>query len=415
MDIKLLFNVIFAWASVVLAFLATVIWLLRVLIKKKIIPPRSFLSRAHRSLRISHIGIGIAFVITGVLHALFSSQALFSINYGTVVIVVALLLAAMYLVKKKVKRNNWLLVHRLLTAMLIVYLALHIYDIGGAPATRQLFAEISGQVKEPTESDQLLAMMDTENGAVYRDGVYTGVADGYGQDLTVAVTITDGKISNIEIVSHHEVGEEFYGRAMSCVPNEIIESQSVAVDSVSGATYTSVGIKNAVADVLSQASISGETVAAEALPLLEEPLAALAEDAMDDILGDSGDVTFNDGIYTGVADGFGPDLTVSVTIKDGLITGIEIVSHNEVGVQYYGRAMDSVPEAIIDSQSTEVDSVSGATYTSVGIKNAVADALSQAISSGVLPTDEALPEGGGGHGGGGGRRRGQQDDEGENE
>ena len=404
MDLSLLLNVIFAWASVVLAFLATVIWLLRVLIKKRIISPRSFLGRAHRSLRLSHIGIGIAFVITGILHAVFSSEALFSVNYGTLVIIFAILLAVMYLIKKKVQRHAWLIVHRLFTIMLIILLGIHIYDIGGAPATTHLIRSFSEETSTDETSEQLLALaseISDESGVTtYTDGVYTGVADGFGDDLTVEVTIEDGLITDIGIVSHNEVGYKFYGPAMETIPDEIIESQSVEVDSVSGSTYTSEGIKNAVAAALLQASGDSELLTVATAETEDDSLAILAEEVTDEWAEDTGEITYIDGVYTGVADGYGDDLTVEVTIEGGVITEIEIVSHNERGENFYGPAMETVPEEIIESQSIEVDSVSGSTYTSIGIKNAVADALSQAVSNGELPETEGLPSGGGGHGGG---------------
>ena len=138
---------------------------------------------------------------------------------------------------------------------------------------------------------------------------------------------------------------------------------------------------------------------------LEEEALALLETSSD-ASSSSSDVTYNDGTYTGVADGYGADLTVEVVIDDGLITEITIVSHNEHEERFYEPAMETVPDEIIASQSIEVDSVSGSTFTSIGIKNAVADALSQAIATGELPETEELPASGGHHGGGGGNRGG---------
>lgn len=87
----------------------------------------------------------------------------------------------------------------------------------------------------------------------YKDGTYSGTASGYAPNLKVDVTISSGKISNIEIVSHNE-SPGFYERAFETVPNEIIQSQSTDVDTVSGATYSSKGIINAVEDALQDAT-----------------------------------------------------------------------------------------------------------------------------------------------------------------
>ncbi|AWI05594.1 4Fe-4S binding protein [Clostridium drakei] len=86
---------------------------------------------------------------------------------------------------------------------------------------------------------------------------------------------------------------------------------------------------------------------------------------------------YKDGTYTGVGHGFRPDLKVSVTISGGKISNIEIISHNE-SRGYYEQPFDTVPKEIIQSQSTNVDTVSGATRSSNGIISAVEDALSQA-------------------------------------
>ena len=93
-----------------------------------------------------------------------------------------------------------------------------------------------------------------------------------------------------------------------------------------------------------------------------------------------------DGTYTGVAEGYGPELTVSVTVADNVITTVQVVSHNENNVKYYGKAIDAVPAAIIAAQTPVVDTISGATYTSNGIMQAVINALAPAVVSGTLPS-----------------------------
>ncbi len=87
----------------------------------------------------------------------------------------------------------------------------------------------------------------------YSDGTYEGEASAYGPNLKVQVSVSGGKISDIEIVSHNET-PGFYERAFETVPSEIIQKQSTDVDTVSGATYSSVGIINAVNNALKEAS-----------------------------------------------------------------------------------------------------------------------------------------------------------------
>jgi len=89
-------------------------------------------------------------------------------------------------------------------------------------------------------------------GTLYKDGTYTGTAVGYRPGLKVKVTVKDGKIATVDVISINDT-PRFYQRVLGIIPNEIITSQSTNVDSVSGATRTSNGIKNAVDNALSNA------------------------------------------------------------------------------------------------------------------------------------------------------------------
>ena len=85
-----------------------------------------------------------------------------------------------------------------------------------------------------------------------------------------------------------------------------------------------------------------------------------------------------DGTYTGSGTGFhNGTTTVSVTISNGQISNIQSVSTQDDG-PYYNRAFAAISSEIISSQSSSVDAVSGATFSSRGIMSAVDDALSQA-------------------------------------
>jgi len=87
----------------------------------------------------------------------------------------------------------------------------------------------------------------------YKDGTYEGSGTGFrGRTTTVSVTVQGGDITDITIVSTGDDGP-FVNRAFPVVSRSIIESQSADVNAVSGATYTSRGIMQAVADALSNA------------------------------------------------------------------------------------------------------------------------------------------------------------------
>ena len=91
-------------------------------------------------------------------------------------------------------------------------------------------------------------------------------------------------------------------------------------------------------------------------------------------------VNYIDGIYEGIGVGYGRGLKVAVTVQKGLMSNIQILSHNERGPQYYEKALRLIPKAILQKQSVEVDAISGATMTSNGIKEAVRKALDKATA-----------------------------------
>ena len=94
---------------------------------------------------------------------------------------------------------------------------------------------------------------------------------------------------------------------------------------------------------------------------------------------DSGDgAGYKDGTYSGEADGFGGTVAVEVTVKDGKIKAVEVTSAEKEDSAYLAMAEDIIPK-IIEAQSAEVDTISGATFSSTGIKNAAEQALEQAV------------------------------------
>ena len=96
------------------------------------------------------------------------------------------------------------------------------------------------------------APVQAENANLFTPGTYTGVGAGKNGDITVEVTFSAEKIESIRIVSHTET-PSLSDAAIEQIPVKIVESQSLGVDAVSGATYTSDGIVEAVADAVKQA------------------------------------------------------------------------------------------------------------------------------------------------------------------
>ena len=109
--------------------------------------------------------------------------------------------------------------------------------------------------KNITSKTSITATVNTTKSVMqkYKDGTYEGSGTGFREGTTVvSLEIKNGYISSIKTLSSQD-SPEFYQRAENTITDEIISSQSTTVDTVSGATYSSMGIINAVADALSKA------------------------------------------------------------------------------------------------------------------------------------------------------------------
>ena len=131
---------------------------------------------------------------------------------------------------------------------------------------------------------------------------------------------------------------------------------------------------------LEEAAKNQEAVKAQAESAVKDNSAK--EDAADadstdaEELDDSENV-YKDGTYTGSAQGFGGTITVEVTLAGDEITDIQVTSAPGEDSAYLSQG-EGVISSIISAQSTDVDTVSGATFSSTGIINAVVDALGKA-------------------------------------
>ena len=92
---------------------------------------------------------------------------------------------------------------------------------------------------------------------------------------------------------------------------------------------------------------------------------------------DSITIVVKDGTYEGSAFGFGDVIRVSVTIQNGKMTDIAVLDASGEDKPYYKQALPLLDE-MLDVQSAEVDTVSGATLTAEGLIGAVEDALGKA-------------------------------------
>lgn len=179
----------------------------------------------------------------------------------------------------------------------------------------------------------------------FKDGVFTGTARGHNRgDLTVEVTIADGIITEVVVVSHTET-KPLTDEAIVGIPAAIVAQNTYDVDETyAGVTVTSKAIKTAVFNALKSALYN-----------------------------------YKSGTYQGTARGHNRgDLTVEVTVDKDIITAVSVLSHTET-TPLADEALIGIPAAIVAANSYEIDDTyAGATVTSNAIKTAVKNALNSA-------------------------------------
>ncbi len=168
----------------------------------------------------------------------------------------------------------------------------------------------------------------------------TGTANGFGGEVSVTVTMDGSKIADVVATGSSET-QGIGSNAIEQLPAKIVEANSTDVEVISGATVTSNAIIEAVNNALASNSAAGGAS------------------------------------LTGTAEGFGGEVSVTVTMDGDKIVNVEATGSNET--QGIGsNAIEQLPAKIVEANSTEVDAIAGATITSKAIKEAVNSALESA-------------------------------------
>lgn len=199
----------------------------------------------------------------------------------------------------------------------------------------------------------------------FADGVFTGHSNGFGGDIYVEVTVEGGMIANIEILDAEGETKNYFAHARR-VMTYVMKEQTWEVDTVSGSTYSSRGILGAIKN-----AITGEEVINPSPPKTEPAGELVSTEFVEP-------GSYADGTYPGSAMGFGGLIEVEVTVVDGKIADIKIISASGETGAYFNQAR-SVVDAVLAGGSVNVDLVSGATYSSNGILNAIKNALRQGV------------------------------------
>ena len=229
---------------------------------------------------------------------------------------------------------------------------------------------IAGNLAKEKTVDSVKKTAENDAGGNFQNGIYTGTGEGYRGKVTVTVKVADGKITEL-VLDDYADDKSYMERAKNRIFQEMISRQNTDVDAVSGATYSSNGLIEAVNKALGNEEGEGKK------PEQEE-----SEDKQSFI--EAGRFqNLTDGIYTGSADAFRGDVEVQVTVEKQKVTDISILSYCDTE-EYFFRAAPAVIEQMKAEQSLNVDAVSGATYSSNGIIHAVANALE-------IPEDQYAP------------------------
>lgn len=261
--------------------------------------------------------------------------------------------------------------------------------VAGIMMNRQSF----GKIVFPTADDQVQQeqttesatkhesqkMVLTEKSGTWKDGTFTGSGQGFGGTIAVKVTIKKGKIITIEVTNHVGETPSYYDKAQQVIA-KIMAAQSVNVDVVSGATYSSNGIRAAVAQALNKAG-GKETVSVTTAKKTTSSKKTTAKEKK------SKKGVPADGTFTGSAtcEVFGYNVNLKVKFKQGQAVAISnfAVTNNQdsTNEKYWTMAYKPMVKKILKKQSNDVDVVSGATYSSNAVVDAYMDARNKAIEA----------------------------------
>lgn len=258
-----------------------------------------------------------------------------------------------------------------------------------APVLAEVPERLSATIASSSEVAESEAASESEESEIlpalpYADGVYVGSSRGYGGKVKVQVTMEGGFITDLQILDASHETSAFLKRARRLL-TIVQDAQTWEVDAISEATYTSRGILGAIQNALTGEEVINPLPPKQEVP--EEP------PVVEEFVAPS---AYRDGVYTASADGYGGSITVQVTISNDTITDITILSADGETRSYFTRAR-YVISSMLTANSPEVDTVSGATYSSTGIINAVKSAMMKAANDSdsnheEAPTEEAVSE-----------------------
>ena len=214
-------------------------------------------------------------------------------------------------------------------------------------------AQVQTEESQTQGTTEATTQAEESKEALYTPGTYTGEAVGYGGNVSVTITVDASSITDVTVEGADET-PTIGGAALEELAGQLKEAQDSEIDGVTGATITSTAVKTAAKSALNQAM--GKENSSEKAAL-------------------------TDGVYSVKSTGYSWTgmIAADVTIKDGQIQDIAITEEHESDTAEIGQtAFDLLIPRLLEHQSLAVDSVSGATVTSNGIKSCVSEAITLA-------------------------------------
>lgn len=225
---------------------------------------------------------------------------------------------------------------------------------------------LSSSLNNLNSKPKKLSKVVENKNTTYKDGDFYGQAQGFRGNVKVCVTIKDSKIKSIKVVKSQD-DKAYFDKATTLL-SKIVTNQTTNVDTVSGATYSSNGLIGAVRNALDKATVKSRKTNSN--KLIKNKKKTTNKKTT------KGKIPYKDGVYYGTGEGYKGDVKVAIVIENQKIQYI-LIMENEDDKEYFTKAK-GVLEDVLKYQRTDVDTVSGATYSSNGILEAIKKALENA-------------------------------------
>lgn len=220
-----------------------------------------------------------------------------------------------------------------------------------------------------------------------KDGKWQGSAQGYADLLNVEVVVEKGKIVSAYYLSGQD--DEPYLSNAKTILKKVVENQGTSgVDVYSGATYTSLGLLNAVNQALKKANGESSTLSSSEIESYKMQVKKLNEelDSLKSRLSviefDDGEGVLKDGTYEGSAIGYNGEVFVEVYVINGKLQKATLKKHTD-DKEYMDKVLPLLKEVVKYQGTKGVDTITGATFSSNGLLGGASNALR--LARGLVP------------------------------